>query len=48
MLGANKYMIENMANLDVLPPTGAVAIVAVLPVVDGTQAQARILAVLPP
>jgi kynurenine formamidase len=47
MLGANKYMIENMANLDALPPTGATVIIGVLPVQDGTQAQARVIALLP-
>jgi kynurenine formamidase len=47
MLGANKYMIENMANLDALPPTGATAVIGVLPVQDGSQAQARIFALLP-
>lgn len=47
MLGANKYQIENMANLDALPPTGATVVVGVLPVKDGSQAQARILAFLP-
>jgi len=47
MLGANKYMLENMANLDALPPTGATLIVGVLPVQDGSQAQARIFALLP-
>ena len=41
MLGANKYMVENMANLDALPPTGATVIIGVLPVQDGSQAQAR-------
>jgi kynurenine formamidase len=47
MLGANKYMIENMANLDALPPVGATVVVGVLPVQDGSQAQARVLALLP-
>jgi kynurenine formamidase len=47
MLGANKYMIENLANLDALPPTGATVIIGLLPVQDGTQAQARIFALLP-
>ncbi|MBM3574038.1 MAG: cyclase family protein, partial [Alphaproteobacteria bacterium] len=47
VLGANKYMIENLANLDALPATGATVIVGVLPVRDGTQAQARVLALLP-
>jgi kynurenine formamidase len=47
MLGANKYMLENLANLDALPSTGATVIVGVLPVQDGSQAQARIFALLP-
>ena len=47
MLKANKYQIENMANLDALPATGAMVIVGVLPVKDGSQAQARIIALLP-
>lgn len=47
MLQANKYQIENMANLDALPPTGATVIIGVLPVKNGSQAQARILAFLP-
>ncbi|MEM9487825.1 MAG: cyclase family protein [Myxococcota bacterium] len=47
VLAADRYMIENMANLDALPATGATVILGVLPVKDGSQAQARILAVLP-
>ena len=47
MLSANKYQIENLANLDELPPTGTTVIVGVLPVRDGSQAQARVLAILP-
>ncbi len=47
MLGAGKYQIENLANLDALPPTGATVVVGVLPVGRGTQAQARVLALLP-
>jgi kynurenine formamidase len=47
MLRADKYQIENLANLDALPATGAVAVIGVLPVKDGTQAQARIFALLP-
>jgi len=42
MLGAGKYQIENMANLDSLPATGAIAVIGVLPVRGGSQAQARI------
>jgi len=47
MLKANKYQIENLANLDALPPTGATVIVGVLPVKNGSQAQARVIALLP-
>ncbi len=47
MLQANKYQIENMANLDALPETGATAVIGVLPIKEGSQAQARILAFLP-
>src|SRR5262245_30884913 len=47
VLAANKYQIENLANLDALPPTGATVFVGVLPVRGGSQAQARIVAFLP-
>jgi kynurenine formamidase len=47
MLGANKYQIENLANLDELPPKGATVFVGVLPVRGGSQAQARVVAFLP-
>lgn len=47
ILAAGKYMVENLANLDGLPATGATVVVGVLPVRDGTQAQARIFAMLP-
>jgi kynurenine formamidase len=47
MLKENKYQIENMANLDALPSVGATVIIGVLPVKGGSQAQARILALLP-
>jgi kynurenine formamidase len=47
MLRANKYQIENLANLDALPPTGATMFVGVLPVQGGSQAQARVVAFLP-
>ncbi len=47
ILKANKYQIENMANLDALPTTGATVVVGVLPVQAGSQAQARIFALLP-
>ncbi|WP_428265456.1 cyclase family protein [Haliangium sp.] len=47
MLEASKYQIENLANLGALPATGATVVVAVLPVRDGSQAQARVLAFVP-
>ena len=47
MLRANKYQVENMANLDALPAVGATAVIGVLPVKGGSQAQARIFALLP-
>ena len=47
ILKENKYQIENMANLDALPPKGAVAVIGVLPIRGGSQAQARIFALLP-
>jgi kynurenine formamidase len=47
LVTANKYMLENLANLDDLPETGATIIVGVLPVANGTQAQARVLALVP-
>ena len=46
MLKENKYQIENMSNLDFLPPTGAMVILGVIPVEGNYQVQARIVAVL--
>ena len=47
MLKANKYQVENLAALDALPATGATVVIGVLPVRDGSQAQARVFALLP-
>lgn len=47
VLAAGKFMIENLTNLERLPTTGAVIIVGVLPIADGTQAQARVMALIP-
>lgn len=47
MLKANKYQIENLTNLDAMPATGATVIVGVLKVRAGSQAQARVIALLP-
>lgn len=47
ILKANNYQIETLANLDALPVKGATVVVGVLPVKSGSQAQARIIALLP-
>ncbi len=47
LLGAGRYVIENLAGLDRLPPQGFVLIIGALPVRDGTAGPARILAVVP-
>ena len=47
LLGAGKYVIENLVHLDALPVSGATAIVGVLPIVEGSQAPARVLAMVP-
>ena len=46
MLGAGKFQVENLNNLDALPATGAIAVIGVLPVKNASQAQARIFAFL--
>ncbi|MFT7461227.1 MAG: kynurenine formamidase [Planctomycetota bacterium] len=46
MLAANKYQVENLNNLDALPETGAVVVIGVLPVRDGSQAQARVIGLM--
>ena len=45
-LGANKYGLTQLANLERLPPTGAVVVVAPLKLVDGTGSPARVLALV--
>lgn len=46
--GAGKYILENVANLDRLPPTGATLIVAPIKIEGGSGGQTRIWAILPP
>jgi kynurenine formamidase len=46
-LGAGKHTLSQVANLDLLPPRGAVAIVAPLKLVDGTGSPTRALALVP-
>jgi kynurenine formamidase len=44
-LGADNFGVENLANLDKLPPHGATAIVGVIPWQDGSGGPARVLAI---
>jgi kynurenine formamidase len=44
--GHGKLIIENMKNLVLLPATGALIILGVIPYEDGSGGQARILALL--
>ncbi len=46
LLGAGKYGLTQLANLAALPPTGAMLIVAPLPIVGGTGSPARALALV--
>jgi kynurenine formamidase len=46
MNGAGKYMVENVANLGRLPVAGAIVIVGVLPIQNGSGAPARVLALM--
>jgi Predicted metal-dependent hydrolase len=46
LLGANKVAIENLANLQELPPRGATIIVGALKIRDGSGAPARVLALV--
>ena len=45
-LGAGKYGLTQLANLDQLPPTGAIVIAAPLKLVGGTGSPARVLALV--
>jgi kynurenine formamidase len=46
LLGANKYGLTQLRNLDRLPPAGAVLIAAPLPIVAGSGSPARVLALV--
>jgi kynurenine formamidase len=43
-LGANKYGLTQLRNLDLLPTTGAVVVAAPLPIVNGSGSPCRVLA----
>jgi kynurenine formamidase len=47
VLGAGKYGLTQLANLDRLPPTGAILIVAPLKIVRGSGSPARAFALVP-
>ena len=47
LLGADKYGITSLQNLAKLPATGAMVVVAPLPIVGGTGSPARVLAFVP-
>ena len=46
LMGANKWGLTSLRNLDRLPPTGAVLIVCPLPIVGGSGSPARVLALV--
>lgn len=46
MLGAGKYLVENVANADLLPPTGSQVIIAPMKIKGGTEAPVRLAALL--
>ena len=46
VLGAGKYGLTQLQNLDQLPPTGAVLITAPLPIVGGSGSPTRVLALV--
>ncbi len=46
LLGAGKYGLTQLANLAKLPPTGAILVVAPLPIVGGSGSPARVLALV--
>lgn len=46
ILGAGKYLVENIANADQLPATGAKTLVLPIKIKDGTEAPIRLVALL--
>lgn len=47
LLGAGKYGLTQLRNLDRLPPTGSVLVAAPLPIVGGSGSPTRVLALVP-
>ncbi len=46
ILGANKYLVENIANAKGLPPVGATCFVLPIKIKDGTEAPIRLIALV--
>lgn len=46
ILGAGKYIVENVANIDQLPPVGSIALALPLKTIDGTEAPTRLIALV--
>jgi kynurenine formamidase len=46
VLGADRYLIENVTNLDQMPPTGATVMVMPIPVAGATESPARIIGLI--
>jgi len=46
ILGANKYLVENIANAKELPPMGAKSLVLPMKIKEGTEAPIRLIALL--
>jgi len=47
ILGAGKYIVENIANAQALPPMGCYTVALPMKIVDGTEAPVRLIALLP-
>lgn len=47
LLGTGKYIIENVANTSMLPPTGSFVFVLPLKIKEGTEAPVRLIALIP-
>lgn len=46
ILGAGKYIVENIANAAAVPPTGAKILIMPVKIKDGTEAPVRLVAVV--
>ncbi len=46
LLGAGKYIVENVANTDKLPPTGSWCLIAPLKIAGGTEAPVRLIGMI--